>query len=101
MIEALRMLAVRSFTSFAKPIVAPTRPTTPWTAVAMTAMVSPLLQQHVSPLSPRSPFKKLGGDKSMTFMKTMFKAYFKAKKAGESKKYKKHDYDSSSSSDSE
>jgi hypothetical protein len=32
----------------------PSRRTTPWTAVAMTAMVSPLRQQQVSPLSPRS-----------------------------------------------
>jgi hypothetical protein len=33
---------------------------TPWTAVATTAMVSPLRQQQVRPLSPRSPTRSLG-----------------------------------------
>jgi hypothetical protein len=37
----------------------------------------------------------------MAFMQTMFEAYVKAKKAGKSTKLKKHDYDSSSSSNSE
>ncbi len=31
-----------------------------WTAIALTAMVSPLRQQQVSPLSPRSPIRSLG-----------------------------------------
>ncbi len=37
----------------------PIRRTTPWTAATMTAMVSPLRQQQVSPLSPRSPARSL------------------------------------------
>ncbi len=38
----------------------------------------------------------------MTFMQSMFKAYVKSqKKAGKSMKRKKHDYNSSDSSDSE
>jgi hypothetical protein len=48
------------FGSVASPTAFSTRPTTPWTAVAMTAMVSPLRQQQVSPLSPRSPSRSLG-----------------------------------------
>jgi hypothetical protein len=94
-IKSLRRLAVVRFASVAKPTVAPTRPTTPWTAITITAMVSPLWQQQVSPLSPRSL------NKSMTFMQTMFDTYVKAKKAGKSKKHKKCDYYSSSSFDSE
>ncbi len=48
------------------------------------------------------PYKKFGGDKSMAFMQTIFEAYVKAnKKAGNSKKCKKRDYDSGDSSDSE
>ncbi len=34
--------------------------TKPWTGITMTAMVSPLRQQQVSPLSPRSPTRSLG-----------------------------------------
>ncbi len=60
MIKSLRRLAVRSFASVAKPTAVPTRPTTPWTAIAMTAMVSPLQQQQVSPLSQRSPTRNFG-----------------------------------------
>jgi hypothetical protein len=79
----------------------PSQRTTPWTAVAMTVMVSPSRQQQVSPLSPRSPTKS-GGNKSMAFMQSMIEAYVKSqKKAGKSKNHKKHDYDSSDSSDSE
>jgi hypothetical protein len=48
------------FSSIAKPTAAPTRPTTPWNAFAMTATISPLWQQQVSPLSPRSPTRSLG-----------------------------------------
>jgi hypothetical protein len=47
------------------------------------------------------PYKKFGGNRSIAFMPTMFKAYLKAKKPGKSKKRKKCDYDSSSSSNSE
>jgi hypothetical protein len=36
------------------------RLTTPWTAIAMTVMVSPSRQQQVSPLSPKSPTRNLG-----------------------------------------
>ncbi len=50
----------------------------------------------------KKPYKKSGGNKSMAFMQSMFKAYVKSqKKAGKSKKCKKHDYDSSDTSDSE
>jgi hypothetical protein len=50
----------------------------------------------------KKPYKKSGGNKSMAFMQSMFKAYVKSqKKAGKSKKHKKCDYDSSDSSDSE
>jgi hypothetical protein len=38
--ESLRRVAARSFASVARPTAVPTRPTTPWTAVAMTAIVS-------------------------------------------------------------
>ncbi len=54
------------------------------------------------PAESKKPDKKFGGDKSMAFMQSMFKAYAKSqKKAGKSKKRKKRDYDSSDSSDSE
>jgi hypothetical protein len=36
----------RSFASIARAMAVPTRPTTPWTAVNMTAMVSPMRQQE-------------------------------------------------------
>ncbi len=49
----------------------------------------------------KKPYKKFKGDKSMAFMQTMFEAYGKAKRAGKSKKCKKHEYVSSSSSKSE
>ncbi len=50
----------------------------------------------------KKPYKKSGGNKGMAFMQSMFEAYVKSqKKAGKSKKCKKHDYDSSDSSDSE
>ncbi len=55
LVESLRRVTVRSFASIARPTAVPLQPTTPWTAIAMTAMVSPLRQQQVSPLSPRSP----------------------------------------------
>ncbi len=48
------------FANVARPMVVPSQPTTPWTAVAMTAMVSPLRWQQVSPLSPRSSTGSLG-----------------------------------------
>jgi hypothetical protein len=54
------------------------------------------------PAESKKPYKKLGGNKSMAFMQTMFKAYVKAnKKVGKSKKRKKRDYDSSDSSNIE
>jgi hypothetical protein len=40
------------FANSARPMADPSRPTTPWTAIAMTAMVNPSRQQQVSPLSP-------------------------------------------------
>ncbi len=54
------------------------------------------------PAESKKPFNKFGGDKGMAFMQTMFEAYVKAnKKAGKSKKHKKHDYDSRDSYNSE
>jgi hypothetical protein len=73
----------------------------------MTAMVSPSRQQQVEaaagkPSESMKPYKKLGGNKGMAFMQTMFKAYAKGqKKAGKPKKRKRHDNDSSDSSNSE
>jgi hypothetical protein len=50
----------------------------------------------------KKPYKKSGGNKGMAFMQSMFEAYVKSqKKAGKSKKYKKNDYGSSDSFDSE
>jgi hypothetical protein len=60
LVESLRRVAVRSFANGARPMVDPSRRTTPWTAIAMTAMGSPSRQQQVSPLSPRSPTRSLG-----------------------------------------
>jgi hypothetical protein len=60
LVESLRRVAVRCFASVARPTAILSQPTTPWTAVAMTAMVSPSRQQQVSPLSPRSPTRSLG-----------------------------------------
>ncbi len=48
------------FCQRARPMADPSQPTTPWTALAMTAMVSPLRQQQVSPLNLRSPTRSLG-----------------------------------------
>jgi hypothetical protein len=101
LVQSLIRIAVRGFASVAKPMAVPTRPTTPWTAVAMTAMVSPSRQQQESLLSPRRPTRSLGAI-SMAFMQAMFEAYAKAKKkAGMSKKCKKRNYDCSDSSNSE
>ncbi len=103
LVKSLRRVAVRSFADSARPTADPSRCTTPWTAVTMTAMVSPSRQQQVSPLSPRSSTRNLGAIRAcMAFMQSMFEAYVKSqKKAGKSKKRKKRDYNSSDSSDSE
>jgi hypothetical protein len=86
----------------ARPMADPSQPTTPWTAVAMTAMVSPSRQQQFKPSESKKPYKKSGGNKGIAFMQSMFEAYVKSqKKAGKSKKRKKRDYNSSYSSDSE
>jgi hypothetical protein len=62
----------------------------------------PLEAAAGKPSESKKPYKKSGGNKDMTFMQSMFKAYVKSqKKAGKSKKCKKRDYDSSDSSDSE
>jgi hypothetical protein len=54
------------------------------------------------PSESKKPYKKSGGDKGMAFMQSMFEAYVKSqKKASKSKKCKKHDYNSSDSSDNE
>ncbi len=41
LVKSVKRFAVRSSANVAKPTAVPSRPTTPWTAVAMTAMVSP------------------------------------------------------------
>jgi hypothetical protein len=62
----------------------------------------PLEAAAGKPSESKMPYKKSGGDKSMAFMQSTFKAYVKSKKkAGKSKKRKKRDYNSSDSSDSE
>jgi hypothetical protein len=62
----------------------------------------PLKAAAGKPSESKKPYKKSGGDKGMAFMQSMIKAYVKSqKKAGKSKKRKKHDYDSSDSSNSE
>ncbi len=52
------------------------------------------------PSDAKKPSKKYGCNKQMAFMQTTFEAYAEAKKASKSKKCKKHEYDSSISSDS-
>jgi hypothetical protein len=64
LVESLRRVAVRSFASNARPMVVLSLCITPWTAVAMTAMVSPSRLQQVSPLSPRSPTRSLGATRT-------------------------------------
>jgi hypothetical protein len=62
----------------------------------------PLEAAAGKPSESKKPYKKSGDDKSMAFMQYMFKAYVKSqKKAGKSKKGKKHDYNSSDSSNSD
>jgi hypothetical protein len=62
----------------------------------------PLEAAAGKPSDSKKPYKKSGGDKGMAFMQSMFEAYVKSrKKAGKSKKRKKHDCDSSDSLDSE
>jgi hypothetical protein len=62
----------------------------------------PLEAAAGKPSGSKKPYKRSGGNKGMAFMQSMFEAYLKSqKKAGKSKKPKKHYYDSSDSSDSE
>ncbi len=62
----------------------------------------PLEAAAGKPSESKKPYKKSGGNKGMAFMQSIFKAYVKSqKKAGESKKCKKRDYDSSDSYKSE
>ncbi len=62
----------------------------------------PLEATAGKPSESKKPYKKFGGDKNVAIMQSMFEAYAKSqKKAGKSKKPKKHDYDSSDSSNSE
>ncbi len=62
----------------------------------------PLEAAAGKPSESKKPYKKSGGNKGMALMQSMFKAYVKSqKKAGKSKKRKKHDYDSSDSANSE
>jgi hypothetical protein len=52
------------------------------------------------PAESKKPYKKFGGNKSMAFIQTMFRAYAKAKKASKSERRKKRNYDSSDNSKS-
>jgi hypothetical protein len=62
----------------------------------------PLEAAAGKPSESKKLYKMSGGNKGMAFMQSMFEAYVKSqKKAGKSKERKKHDYDSSDSSDSE
>ncbi len=62
----------------------------------------PLKAAAGKPSESKKPYKKSGGNKGMAFMQSMFEAYvISQKKAGNSKKCKKRDYDSSDSSNSE
>jgi hypothetical protein len=62
----------------------------------------PLEAAASKPSESKKPYKKSGGNKGVAFMQSMFEAYVKShKKASKSKKCKKHDYDSSDTSDSE
>jgi hypothetical protein len=62
----------------------------------------PLEAASDKPSESKKPYKKLGGNKGMAFMQTMFDAYAKSQeKAGKSKKRNKRGYDSSDSSGSE
>ncbi len=63
----------------------------------------PLEATAGKPSESKKPYKKSGGNKGMmAFMQSMFEVYVKSqKKAGKSKKGKKHDYDSRDSSNSE
>jgi hypothetical protein len=68
----------------------------------MTVMVKSLEAAADKPAESKKSHKKSGGNKGMAFMQTMFKAYAKSqKKAGKSKKRKKHSFDSNDSLDSE
>ncbi len=78
LVESPRRVAVGSFASNARPVAVLSQRITPWTVVAMTAMASPSRLWQLSPLSPRSPTRKFGGDKNMAFMQSMFKAYVKS-----------------------
>ncbi len=71
---------MRIFASVAKPMAVPTRPTKPWTAVAMTAIVTPSRQQQVSPLSPRSPTKSLGAIRAWPLFSPCSRLMQKAKR---------------------
>jgi hypothetical protein len=68
------------FSSVAKPTAVPTKPTTPWTAITMTAMVSPLRQHWVSPLSPRSPTRSLGATRAWLLCITCSRLMQRAKR---------------------
>jgi hypothetical protein len=62
----------------------------------------PLKAAAGKPSESKKPYKKSGGNKGMEFMQHMFEAYVKSqKKSGKSKKCKKHDDESSGSSNSE
>ncbi len=62
----------------------------------------PLWAAAGKPSESKKPYKKFGHNKGMAFMQSMLQAYVKSqKKAGKSEKRKRHDNDSSDSSDSE
>jgi hypothetical protein len=59
----------------------------------------PLKAAAGKPSESKKPYTKIGGNKGMAFMQTMFKAYVKSqKKAGKPERCKRHNNDSSDSS---
>jgi hypothetical protein len=80
LVESLRRVAVRSFANVARPMAVPSQPTTPWAAVAMTATVSPLRQQQVSPLSPTCPTRSLGAIRAWPSCSPCSRLMLKARK---------------------
>ncbi len=67
--ESLRRVTTRSFANNARPMAFPSQPTTPLTAVAMTAG---------KPSESKKPYRKSWGNKGMAFMQSMFEAYVKS-----------------------
>ncbi len=102
LVKSLRRVTVRSFFQHCKAHGSPYQTHNTLDCRRYDSNGNPLEAAAGNPAEFMKPYKKFGGNRSMAFMQTMFKAYVKANnKAGKFKKRKKHDYDSSDSSDSE